>query len=227
MSLTLFYLLALNLPIECDIDYGSSHMSTNQGKIPPFDYSGGRNFTDRLLNVTGVSNLVELSDLINVPRTTISTWHRRDMTAYEIVVRICLATGASLRYVALGEGEPFDLTTKIESTSIALKKEILQDGNLTPSNTIKFDEALLNSYNLTKENIRLIEYDFELMLVDMNKNNPTSGRYLIDIDSSISINHLQKLPGKRLAVSFGDSAIEISETDISVLGRVVMTVNKE
>ncbi|MCG9778704.1 helix-turn-helix domain-containing protein [Photobacterium damselae] len=202
-------------------------MSTNQGKIPPFDYSGGRNFTDRLLNVTGVSNLVELSDLINVPRTTISTWHRRDMTAYEIVVRICLATGASLRYVALGEGEPFDLTTKIESTSIALKKEILQDGNLTPSNTIKFDEALLNSYNLTKENIRLIEYDFELMLVDMNKNNPTSGRYLIDIDSSISINHLQKLPGKRLAVSFGDSAIEISETDISVLGRVVMTVNKE
>ncbi|HIF9333377.1 TPA: helix-turn-helix domain-containing protein [Photobacterium damselae] len=202
-------------------------MSTNQGKIPPFDYSGGRNFTDRLLNVTGVSNLVELSDLINVPRTTISTWHRRDMTAYEIVVRICLATGASLRYVALGEGEPFDLTTKIESTSIALKKEILQDGNLTPSNTIKFDEALLNSYNLTKENIRLIEYDFELMLVDMNKNNPTSGRYLIDIDSSISINHLQKLPGKRLAVSFGDSVIEISETDISVLGRVVMTVNKE
>ena len=202
-------------------------MSTAQEKISPFEYSGGRKFTSRLLNVTGVDNLVELSDLLNVPRTTISTWHRRDMTAYEVVVRICLATGASLKYVVLGEGEPFDTDVKPVDTSIPLTKEVLQDGEITKSNVIKFDGVLLNSYNLNQDTVRLIEHDSELMMVDTNKANPTSGRYLINIDGSISINHLQRLPGKKLAMSFGESTIEVSDDDINVIGRIVMTMEKE
>ena len=202
-------------------------MSTKQEKIPPFEYSGGREFTSRLLNVTGTTNLVELSDLLNVPRTTISTWHRRDMTAYEIAIRICLTTGASLKYVVLGEGEPFDTDVKPVDISIPLTKEVLQDGEITISNVIKFDGVLLNSYNLNQDTVRLIEHKSELMMVDTNKTNPTSGRYLINIDGSISINHLQRLPGKKLAMSFGDSTIEVSDDDINVIGRIVMTMEKE
>ena len=57
--------------------------------------------------------------------------------------------------------------------------------------------------------------------------NPTSGKYLIDIDGSISINHLQRLPGKKLAMSFGDSSVEISQEDIKVIGRIAITIDKE
>lgn len=57
--------------------------------------------------------------------------------------------------------------------------------------------------------------------------NPASGRYLIDIDGSISINHLQRLPGKKLAMSFGDSSIEVAEEEIKVIGRVAMVIDKE
>lgn len=202
-------------------------MTMDQEKIPPFDYSGGRNFTSRLLNVTGADNLVVLSDMIGVPRTTISTWHRRDMTAYEVAVRICLATGASLKYVVLGEGEPFDTVEKNIDTSIPLTKEVLRDGEITIDGVIKFDSVLLNNYNLNKETVRLVEYDSELMMVDISKNHPTSGRYLIDIDGSISINYLQRLPGKKLAMSFGDSSVEIAQEDIKVIGRVVIAIDKE
>ncbi|SMY34980.1 hypothetical protein [Photobacterium andalusiense] len=57
--------------------------------------------------------------------------------------------------------------------------------------------------------------------------NPASDRYLIDIDGSISVNHLQRLPGKKLAMSFGDSSIEVAGKDIRVIGRVAMAINKE
>ncbi|MCD9549850.1 hypothetical protein GLP21_14560 [Photobacterium carnosum] len=60
-----------------------------------------------------------------------------------------------------------------------------------------------------------------------SETNPASGRYLIDIDGSISINHLQRLPGKKLAMSFGDSSIEVAQEDIKVIGRVAMTIDKE
>ncbi|MGF1761029.1 helix-turn-helix domain-containing protein [Photobacterium sagamiensis] len=202
-------------------------MSTNQAKIPPFDYSGGKDFTGRLLNVTGVSNLVELSDLIGVPRTTLSTWHRRNMTAFEIVVRVCLATGASLKYVALGEGEPFEDTSTPVDTSVAITKEFISNGVLTENSVMKFDKTLLEYYNLDAEQTRLVELDSELMMINTSETNPTSGRYLIDVDGSVSINHIQRLPGKKLAMSFGDSSIEIAEGDIKVLGRIVMTMDKE
>ncbi|MGF1689432.1 helix-turn-helix domain-containing protein [Photobacterium japonica] len=201
-------------------------MSMNQAKIPPFDYSGGKDFTDRLLNVTGAANLVVLSDLIEVPRTTISTWHRRNMTAYEIVVRVCLATGASLKYVALGEGEPFEDTSTPVDTSVPITKEFISNGMLTENSVMTFDKTLLGYYNLDAEQTRLVELDSELMLINTSETNPTSGRYLIDIDGSVSINQMQRLPGQRLALSFGSSSVEVAEGDIKVLGRVVMTMAK-
>ncbi|WP_281222094.1 helix-turn-helix domain-containing protein [Photobacterium sanguinicancri] len=201
-------------------------MSTNQDKITPFDYSGGRDFTDRLLIVTGAANLVALSDLIDVPRTTISTWHRRNMTAYEVAVRICISTGASLKYVVLGEGEPFEDTSAPIDTSVAFTKEFISNGVLTENSVIKLDKTLLDYYKLEAERTRLVELDNELMLINTSETTPTTGRYLIDIDGAISINHLQRLPGKKLAMSFGDSSIEVAENDITVLGKVVMVMGK-
>ncbi|MGR6831417.1 hypothetical protein [Aliivibrio wodanis] len=38
----------------------------------------------------------------------------------------------------------------------------------------------------------------------------TSGKYLIDMDGSFSINELQRLPGKKLAISFNGSTINVN-----------------
>ncbi|WP_232581718.1 bacteriocin [Photobacterium phosphoreum] len=68
---------------------------------------------------------------------------------------------------------------------------------------------------------------YNLYFVNTLETNPTSGKYLIDIDGSLSINHLQRLPGKKLAMSFGDSSIEVAQEDIRVIGRVAVTIDKE
>ncbi|MGT0150101.1 hypothetical protein ACT691_13585 [Vibrio metschnikovii] len=35
-----------------------------------------------------------------------------------------------------------------------------------------------------------------------------AGNYLIDVDGRLSINQIQRLPGRKLAIAFGDSTIE-------------------
>ncbi|NQZ92319.1 MAG: hypothetical protein HRT97_08265 [Moritella sp.] len=47
------------------------------------------------------------------------------------------------------------------------------------------------------------------------------------MDGSISINHLQRLPGKKLAMSYGNTSVEVAEADIVVLGRVALVMEKE
>lgn len=92
---------------------------------------------------------------------------------------------------------------------------------------ISLDLITLEKYGLEGVTTTVVEQDGNLHFVNTLEINPASGRYLIDIDGSISINHLQRLPGKKLAMSFGDSSIEISQEDIRVLSRVTMIIDKE
>ena len=82
-------------------------------------------------------------------------------------------------------------------------------------------------YRYSMGNISVINLDGSLLLVNTEETNPSSGRYLLDIDGSISINHLQRLPGKKLAMSYGNTSIEVAEADIVVLGRVALVMEKE
>lgn len=89
------------------------------------------------------------------------------------------------------------------------------------------DVTTMERYGLTPANIRVIDLDGALLFVNTEEINPSSGRYLLDIDGSISVNHLQRLPGKKLAMIYGSAPIEVEEADIVVLGRVALAMEKE
>lgn len=203
-------------------------MKENQAIINAFNYSSGKEYMEKIKYLLGTSTDSALAARFNVPKGTISTWLRRDMTPFEISIRTHLATGVSLRWLLLDEGDPFEKEEEKKQTeTISLTKEILNNGEIIKSDSIIFDLQLLVNYNLDPVMTKLISQDNELLLIDTSKKAPTSGRYLINIDGSISINHLQRLPGKKLAMSFGDSSIEIAQEDIEVIGRVVMVMEKE
>ena len=150
------------------------------------------------------------------------------MTPFEIAVRIYLAKGISLRWLWLDEGEAFESAGVILKEKLTIEK--IANGILVESGEMGFDVTTMERYGLTPANIRVIDLDGALLFVNTEEINPSSGRYLLDIDGSISVNHLQRLPGKKLAMIYGNAPIEVEveeEADIVVLGRVALAMEKE
>ncbi|PSV95191.1 chromosome partitioning protein ParB [Photobacterium iliopiscarium] len=124
-------------------------------------------------------------------------------------------------------GWPFFFVCYLSQSKTFIRTK-LQNGVLVEDGgDVSFDMTLLNHYGIDIQNTKIIENSFELLFVNIQETNPASGRYLIDIDGSISVDHLQRLPGKKLAMSFGDSSIEVAEEDIKVIGRIAITIDKE
>ncbi|EKO3541455.1 phage repressor protein CI [Vibrio fluvialis] len=208
-------------------------MSELQDQIPPFKYIGGREVTERMKEVTKAKDFKSLGDILSISKGTISTWHQRDLTPFEVIVRLHLKTGASIRYLALGEGEPFPDSETIEHTSKNNEPKSLFDmdvfnlvnGKLIGNNTLAFDKSYLDKSSIV--NVMAVESDSITYIIDKEVRQAVSGTYLVDMDGLLSLNEIQRLPGKKLAISFNGSTIQVDELDVKVVGRVAVVVEKK
>ena len=99
---------------------------------------------------------------------------------------------------SLGIGEAFPESEESQvanATSIGSFR--LRSGTLEETNSFVLDKSI--SEELETENLILVKEDTQRLLVDKESTHATSGKYLIDMDGSFSINELQRLPGKKLA----------------------------
>ncbi|MBY8291001.1 helix-turn-helix domain-containing protein [Vibrio fluvialis] len=207
-------------------------MSELQDQIPPFEYIGGREVTERMKEVTKTKDFKSLGDMLNISKGTISTWHQRDLTPFEVIIRLHLKTGASIRYLALGEGEPFPDSETIEHTSKKNEPKTLFDidvfnlvnGKLIGNNTLAFDKSYLDKSGIV--NVMAVESDSITYIIDKEVRQAVSGTYLVDMDGLLSLNEIQRLPGKKLAISFNGSTIQVDELDVKVVGRVALVMER-
>ncbi|MCA3990199.1 phage repressor protein CI [Vibrio vulnificus] len=213
--------------------------------IPPFNYMKGSDFTRRLKLLTGCDDFQELSELLNVPKTTFSTWNTHDRTSHEVIVRLHLALGIPVEELALNPEDRKHASQVRDSANHYFPQELekpkqvdqqavvilptfcLVNGQLIETGEIPYPVRRMNSYSLNHDFVIEVETNDAIYLVDKSSTNPVSGKYLIDIDGTLSINHIQRLPGKKLAVVFGDSTVDVAEEDIKVLGRVAVTLRKD
>ncbi|MBJ2147571.1 phage repressor protein CI [Vibrio sp. IB15] len=212
--------------------------------IPPFDYLKGSDFTHNLKDLTGCKDFMELSKLVGVPKSTFSTWNTHERTSHELMVRLSISLGIPLENLALKESdrqtnsfrvrneinvsETSPLLTSDTSNpqhgTVILKSACLSDGRLIDTGEVPYALRRMNKYGLDNSSVVEIETNEALYLVNQDIKSAVSGKYLVDIDGHLSINHVQRLPGKKLAVAFGDTTMEVAEEDIKIVGRVAVVL---
>ncbi|MCK6263770.1 helix-turn-helix domain-containing protein [Vibrio sp. ZSDE26] len=207
-------------------------MRTNQAKLTSFDYQGGKLVTDRLHKILGTKTIRELGDRLDVSASTIATWHKRGLCPFEIVLRAHMYTGALLKWLTLGEGEPFPNgeSQKHQSKRIETKllfdidSFIIKNGKLENLQTLTFDKSYLDEIEVSNPMaIREIDCTY---LVDKENQQAVSGTYLVDMDGLLSLNQIQRLPGKKLAISFNGSTLTVEEDEVRVVGRVAFVMER-
>ncbi|MBY8075019.1 phage repressor protein CI [Vibrio fluvialis] len=217
-----------------------------QNQIPAYDYLKGSEFTSKLKEVLGCRDFLELSKILDVPKSTFSTWNMHDRTSHELMVRLHLAMGIPIADLALSKndkdriahgltrvtepavsymsrviGEQSAAIKQMSSNVAIVKSFCLTNGKLLDTGEVPYPVRRINGFGLEKADLIEIETNQSVVLVDKKENDAMNGNYLIAIDGRYSINQVQRLPGK-LAIAFDGQTIEVQESDIEVIGKVVL-----
>ncbi|MDV7103394.1 helix-turn-helix domain-containing protein [Vibrio sp. TH_r3] len=210
-------------------------------KIPNYTFLKGHEFTNNLKILLGCKNLHELSELTGIPRSTFSTWNMKNRTSYELMLRIHLALDIPMKDICLGyqssnEGnsalgiaetsQPYHVNDTPEEKLIADRKNVpiiktfdLKNGQLTNKRPTIFDSELLVDFDY--DYLFAIKENNYISLIDTLSKQAINGTYLINIDGLLSMNHLQRLPGKKIAILFNNSLLNVAEEELEIVGKKV------
>lgn len=214
--------------------------------IPPYDYLKGSDFVDALKNKLNCRTHQELADLLDIPKSTFSTWAKHERTSHEVMVRLHLSEGIAIEELALSTNELNKIAhgqANIANPHSAMKERVIREqnpqhgillinsfclsgGKLIGTGETPYSIRRINSLGLQQAELIEVETNEATYLLDKSMTDALRGNYLIDIDGHLSINRIQRLPGKKLAIAFDDSTIEVSDEDIQVIGYIAATLKK-
>jgi len=179
---------------------------------------GGSAVLDRIIVAYGFKSKLELCKHLGIAASSLSMRYKRDLFPADLVIKCMADTGARLEWLAIGKGEIYE-NSQLKSLSVDCFT--LDDGALTPNNTLIFDRKFLPK-NINQPQI-IIDDNIKY-IIETTFNDIANGLWLVDIESEISVKQLERVPVKRLRIT-GDhiSPIECGIDDIKVLGKVVMT----
>ncbi|MGF1704138.1 helix-turn-helix domain-containing protein [Photobacterium makurazakiensis] len=194
-------------------------MSPSQEKIQSPSYEGGKTVTSRLVKALHLSEYKELTDVLGVGKGTISTWHQREQTPFEIAIRVHLTTGVSLKWLLLGEGEMYEGgKPAAEAGKVELPYFELKNGDLVDKGKMFFDPQFLEGMP-EAEHLMLVEHEDQKRFVDTSNTKVISGEYLISYSNLKAVHKLNKLPNGKVFMRLEDKDIEVEEKDFKIIGK--------
>ncbi|MCT8824352.1 helix-turn-helix domain-containing protein [Glaesserella parasuis] len=185
------------------------------------EFIGGKEVLDRIQQAYGFSKRKDLATHANIPHNTFSTWAKRGFFPAELVARCAIETGARLRFLAYGEEPIFDKSSdmkyfqgfKVENGKKFILQNIAMPSSLLPQGIDEQNSVVVQEGNVT-------------YIVTVNVGEAVDGSYFIVVENSSSIRYLTRLPNNRVRVDGGKFSFEADLNDITVVGKVVLKIEK-
>lgn len=177
---------------------------------------------DRICTVYGFSQKIQLASHFGIAASTLQNRYKRGNMSYDFAVHCSLETGADIRWLMTGQGDPKVSSLSANENQIELPSFTLSEGKLLEHGVLSVSSAFF-SKKLT--NAQCVRDGSDIYVIEKSAS-LSDGTWLIGVDDAVSIRELTVLPGKRLHVAGGKIPFECTFDEITMLGRVVGIYNE-
>ena len=186
------------------------------------DFSQGGNDTlDRVIEAYGFRTKVALAEHLGIASSSLANRYKRDFFPADIVVRCMAETGATLEWLVTGNGPKFDGE---DLDILRISRQKIVDGQLYDSGVLMLDKApFLPGKAVPTKPLCIIESS-TTYVIEREFSEVFDGEWLVDIEGKTSVRTLTRIPVKKVRVCGAGAAFDCSIDDISVIGRVVLTI---
>ncbi|ELQ6062456.1 phage repressor protein CI [Cronobacter sakazakii] len=176
---------------------------------------------NRVMYAYGFTSKLQLAHHFDMASSSLSARFKRGIFPADMVVRCVAETGVSLEWLATGQGRTFD-DEEIDIMKMSRRKIV--DGLVYPAGMYMLDKvSFLPGVPLPTSPICVLE-GTKQFIVDTSFTEVYDDQWLVEIEGKTSIRTLTRIPIKKVRVSGVGMAFDCGIDDITVIGRVVLTI---
>ncbi|ENH2890704.1 TPA: phage repressor protein [Escherichia coli] len=182
---------------------------------------GGSKVLDRVIQAYGFNTKLALAEHLDIASSSLANRYKRDFFPADIVVRCMAETGATLEWLATGQGRKFN---DDELDIMKLPRKKIVDGKLYESGFLMLDKVtFLPGKPLPQNPICVIDNTMQY-IVDQHFTEVYDDVWLVEVEGKTSVRTLTRIPVGKVRVSGVGMAFDCGIDDIKIIGRIVLTI---
>ncbi|MBY0633638.1 MULTISPECIES: phage repressor protein CI [Enterobacter] len=176
---------------------------------------------DRVLEAYGFTQKLQLAEHLGIASSSMSARYKRGGLPADIMLKCMAETGVTLEWLATGQGRKFE---DEEVDILKMPRRKIVDGLMYDAGIYMLDKvSFLPGVPLPTSPVCVLEGNNQF-IVDTSFTEVYDDQWLVEIEGKMSIRTLTRIPIKKVRVSGVGMAFDCGIDDITVIGRVVLTI---
>lgn len=176
---------------------------------------------DRVITAYGFTSKMMLAEHLGMAASSLSGRYKRGGFPADIVVRCIAETGASLEWLATGNGKKFDSE---ELDVLKMPRQKVVDGELYDAGLFMLDKVAFLQGKPVPTDPTCILDGITQYIVERQFSEIYDDEWLVEIEGKVGVRTLTRIPVKKVRVSGVGMAFDCGIDEINVIGRVVLTI---
>lgn len=177
---------------------------------------------DRIIEAYGFSSKLMLAQHLDMAASSLSSRYKRGGFPADIAVRCIAETGVTLEWLATGEGKKYN-EEDLDILRIPRRKII--DGQLYEAGVLQLDKILFVADKTIPKTPLCVVDGAVSFIIEKNYSEIFDGEWLVEIEGKASIRTLNRIPIRKVRVSGVGMAFDCGLDDITIIGKVALTIN--
>lgn len=187
------------------------------------DFSkGGAAVLDRIIEAYGFKTKLALAEHLDIASSSLANRYKRDFFPSDIVVRCMAETGATLAWLATGQGKMFE---REAFEILKMPRHKLVDGLINETGFFMLDKTSFPPEAPLPESPVCVVEGSNQFIVNTSYSEVYDGLWLVEIEGKTSIRTITRIPVQKVRVSGLGMAFDCGIDEIKVIGRVVLTIH--